>query len=94
MLRSQTDVVWACIPIELKSDQWPRAELSGKPKEDIVSMALQGRYEWERGIVYLIERMRLDLREAMFHVVGVHGPNLFPGRGSKDLNDLHKLINS
>lgn len=57
-------------------------------------MALQGRYEWERGIVYLIERMRLDLREAMFHVVGVHGPNLFPGRGSKDLNDLHKLINS
>lgn len=34
LLRSQTDVVWAYTPIEPKSDQWPRAELSGKPKEN------------------------------------------------------------
>jgi len=48
----------------------------------------------ERGNAHLIERMRLDLRKAMLHVVWVHGPNLFPSWGSKDLNDLHKLIDS
>lgn len=44
--------------------------------------------------MYLVEGMRLDLRELVFHVIGVHGANLFPSRGAKNLDDLHQLVNS
>ena len=43
---------------------------------------------------YLTERMRLDLREFVLHVVGVHGANLVSGRSAEDFDDLHKLINA
>lgn len=42
----------------------------------------------------LVEWMRLDLRELVFHVVRVHGANLLPGRCSKNLDDFNKLINA
>ena len=45
-------------------------------------------------ITYLVEGMRLDLRELVLHVVGVHGANLFPGRGAKHLDDLHQLVDT
>lgn len=43
---------------------------------------------------YLAERVGLDLRELMLHVVGVHSLDLFPSWCSKDLDDLNQLINS
>lgn len=42
----------------------------------------------------LVERMRLDLRELVFHIVRVHGSNLLPSRCSEDLDDLHQLVNA
>jgi len=41
---------------------------------------------------HLVERMRLDLGELVFHVVRVHGSNLFPSRRAQNLDDLHQLI--
>lgn len=38
--------------------------------------------------------MRLDLREFVLHVVGVHGTDLLPCRRAQNLDDLYKLINS
>jgi len=38
--------------------------------------------------------MRFDLRELVLHVVGVHGPNLVPGRSTENLDDFHELINA
>lgn len=37
---------------------------------------------------HLVEGMWFDLRELMFHIVRIHGPDLVPSRSSKDLNDL------
>lgn len=42
----------------------------------------------------LVERMRLDLRELVLHVVGVHGANLLPRGRTKYLDNLHELVNS
>lgn len=42
----------------------------------------------------LVEGVRLDLRELMFHVVGVHRTDLFPSRCSQHLDNLHKLVNA
>ena len=38
---------------------------------------------------YLIEGMRLDLREFVLHVIGVHGPDLLAGGSAKNLDDFH-----
>lgn len=35
------------------------------------------------------EGVRLDLRELVLHVVGVHSLDLFPSRGTQNLDDLH-----
>jgi hypothetical protein len=43
---------------------------------------------------YLTERMRLNLRELVLHVVGVHGADLVSGRRSQDLDDLYELVNT
>jgi len=43
---------------------------------------------------HLVERVRLDLGKLVFHVVGVHGPDLLPGRCSQNFNNLHQLVNS
>ena len=43
---------------------------------------------------YLIKGMRLDLRELVLHVIGVHGANLIPCRCSQDLDDLDKLVDA
>lgn len=43
---------------------------------------------------YLIEGMWLDLRELVLHVIGVHGPNLLASGSTKNLDDLHKLIDT
>lgn len=42
----------------------------------------------------LVERMGFDLRELVFHVVGVHRLDLFPGRRAKNLYNFHQLINT
>lgn len=41
---------------------------------------------------HLVKRMRLDLGELVFHVVRVHGPNLFPCWCAQHLDDLHQLV--
>jgi hypothetical protein len=48
----------------------------------------------QRDITYLVEGMRLDLRELVLHVVGVHGADLVASRGSQDLDDLDQLIDT
>lgn len=45
-------------------------------------------------MTYSVERMRPDLGEPVFHVVGVHCPNLFPTRGTQYFDDFNELINS
>ena len=42
----------------------------------------------------LIERVRLDLRELVLHVVGVHSPNLLPSGRTQDLDDLDQLVDT
>lgn len=46
------------------------------------------------GEEYSIEWMGFDLRELVFHVVGVHGPYLFFRGCSEDLDDFDELIDS
>ena len=43
---------------------------------------------------YLAERMRLDLRELVLHVIRIHGPDLVARWRSKNLDDLNELINT
>ena len=43
---------------------------------------------------YLLPRMRLDLRELKFGVVGIHLTDLLPCRRTKYLYDLHQLIHA
>lgn len=43
---------------------------------------------------YLTERMRLDLRELVLHVIGVHGADLVSCRSAQYLDDLDKLIDT
>ena len=43
---------------------------------------------------YLVEGVRLDLWELVFHVVGVHGTDLVTSRGTQNLDDLDQLINT
>jgi hypothetical protein len=38
--------------------------------------------------------MRLDLREFMLHVVGVHGLDLLPRWRPKHLDNLNQLVNA
>lgn len=42
----------------------------------------------------LVEGVRLDLRELVLHVVGVHGANLLPSRRSENFDDLNQLVNT
>ena len=44
--------------------------------------------------VYLIEGVRLNLREFMLHIIGVHRTDLFPRRRAKDFDDLDQLVDS
>lgn len=39
-----------------------------------------------------VERVRLNLRELVLHVVGVHSTDLLPSRRSQNLDNLHELI--
>jgi len=50
--------------------------------------------EVEKSVRYLIEGMWLDLREFMFHVVGVHCADLLPRRRTKNLDNFDELIDS
>ena len=43
---------------------------------------------------HLVEWVWFDLWELVLHVVRVHGANLIPGWGSKNLDDLDKLIDT
>jgi hypothetical protein len=43
---------------------------------------------------YLVEGVRLDLGELVFHVVGVHGADLIASRSSQDLDDLNQLVDA
>lgn len=72
-----------------KSGQWPPGELSGIPRDN------QHPKRWAVGSdSYLIEGMRLDLREFVLHVIGIHGPDLLAGGSAKNLDDFHQLVNS
>jgi hypothetical protein len=42
----------------------------------------------------LVEGVRLDLRELVLHVVGVHGANLLPSRRAENFDDLNQLVNT
>lgn len=42
----------------------------------------------------LIERMRLDLRELVLHIVGVHGADLIACRSAQHFDDLHQLVDT
>ena len=42
----------------------------------------------------LVEWVRLDLRELVLHVIGVHSTDLVPCRGTKNLNDLNELVDT
>lgn len=42
----------------------------------------------------LVEGVRLDLRELVLHVVGVHGANLLSSRRAEDFDDLNQLVNT
>ena len=46
------------------------------------------------GLTNLVERMRLDLRELVLHVVRVHGANLVPCRCAKNLDDFDELVDT
>ena len=43
---------------------------------------------------YLVEGMRLDLRELVLHVVGIHGTDLLARGRAQDLDNLHELIDA
>ncbi len=43
---------------------------------------------------HLVERVRLDLRELVLHVVRVHGSDLFPSGRPQDLDDLDELVDA
>ena len=45
-------------------------------------------------ITHFIEGMRLDLRELVLHVIGIHGAYLIPRRRSQYLDDFDQLINA
>jgi hypothetical protein len=45
-------------------------------------------------LAYLTERMRLDLGELVFHVVGVHCADLVSSGGAENFDDLHELVNT
>lgn len=42
----------------------------------------------------LVERVWLDLRELVFHVVWVHRANLISRRRAEHLDDLHELVDA
>lgn len=42
----------------------------------------------------LVEWMGFDLRELVFHVVGVHRLDLFSGRCTKNLDNFHQLVDT
>jgi hypothetical protein len=41
-----------------------------------------------------IEGMRLNLRELVLHIVGVHCSNLFPSRCTQNFDDLDELVDT
>ena len=43
---------------------------------------------------HLTERMRLDLRKLVLHVVGVHGADLVARGRAEDLYDFDKLVDA
>ena len=43
---------------------------------------------------YLVERVWSDLRELVFHVVWIHGADLFATRRAQDLDDFDQLVNA
>lgn len=42
----------------------------------------------------LVEWMRLDLRELVLHVVGIHRSDLITSWGTKDLDNLDELVDT
>ena len=45
-------------------------------------------------ITNFVERVGLDLRELVFHVIWVHRPDLISCRRAQDLDDLDELVDS
>jgi hypothetical protein len=43
---------------------------------------------------YLTERMRLDLRELVLHVVGIHCADLVSSRCTEYFDNLHELVDA
>ena len=77
----------ACTQGVQKSNRSHHAKLFGRPyKCQLIPIKYHGYSP------HLVERMWLDLRELVLHVIRVHGPNLIPRRSSQDFDDLYQLI--
>ena len=42
--------------------------------------------------IYLAEWVRFDLWELVFHIVWIHGSDLFSGGSAEDFDDFNQLI--
>ena len=65
----------------------------GGPSENLMEYQCFGSRIASKEGSHLIEGVRLDLRKLVFHVVGIHGANLFPRRSAQNFDDLHELVN-
>ena len=54
----------------------------------MIGQALRGHH------VHFDQRVRLDLREAVLHVIGVHRLDLLPRRRAQHLDDLDQLVDA
>ena len=45
-------------------------------------------------VIYLVERMGLDLGELVLHIIGIHRLDLFSGRRTENLDNLDQLIDA
>lgn len=43
---------------------------------------------------HLLPRMRLDLRKLELRIIGIHLPDLFPGRSAEHLDYLNELVDA
>ena len=45
-------------------------------------------------MIYLLPRMRFDLRKLELGIIGIHFANLFSGRRTQDFDNLHQLVDA
>jgi hypothetical protein len=90
-LRLHAIAALACILAVRKSSRLLREGPCGKPEGISIACRASAFTLCQK---YLIEGMGLDLGELVFHVIRIHRPDLLPGRGSQDLDDLDQLVDA